>query len=643
MATRLRKNKAARDAISPPAIASGASFFKSISRWTDPSVWVPVLLAAVAFGVYWPSLKSDFVYDGRNEILQEGFVTSLSNLPAICSLKVLSMDLGVTPEDRPGQLFFLMLNAALWGKEPWGYHLSSNLLHATNVALLFVLLRRLIAAEMPALDGRDVFKARLSAATVTLIFALHPIAAEPVAAVNYSSDLLVTFFTLVALLSATAFRPENFRVAVATGLTGTFCAFATVASKESGIAAALLLVVYWFLFRRGEAKGPWLLFLGAGTAVSAAFLAAVFRFAPPNPIPVSYLGGSFSEVFLIQPRFWVFMMGKLIWPVSLSADYTLGDTSGLSLAFALAVLVLVVAMQAWLAAKSRLGALGVAIYWLGLITVSNFIPLHRILADRFYYLPLTGVAMQLCALLLMMLGSRLGFRMAMAFCLVAILPLTRLTLAREEIFSNSFSLWSDTIQSSPGSGTAHYNLGNVFLQQGRLDEAMAQYREALEINPHQADVHNNLGNALLQKGRIDEEMAQYQESLEINPYLAEPHCDFANAFLQKGRLDEAMAQYQEALKINPNYVKAHYNLAHALLQKGRIDEAMIHFQKILEINPDNVATHGNLGIIYIQKGRLNDALTQFQEALRLDPHNSRVQDDLAKAQAMVRQSASPSQ
>ena len=105
--------------------------------------WLPLLLAVVAFLTYWPSLDSDFIYDARYEIFDEGFITNLANLPAVLSLKVLGMN--ILLGDRPGQILYLMLNAALWGKEPWGYHLSSNLLHAANVALLFVFLRRLVA------------------------------------------------------------------------------------------------------------------------------------------------------------------------------------------------------------------------------------------------------------------------------------------------------------------------------------------------------------------------------------------------------------------------------------------------------------------------------------------------------------------
>jgi hypothetical protein len=97
------------------------------------------------------------------------------------------------------------------------------------------------------------------------------------------------------------------------------------------------------------------------------------------------------------------MMGKLLWPAHLSADYTLEnmgrDLDAPSRSRFLA---------SWFCCKSGWrrkagsGALGTAIYWLGLVTVSNFIPLNRILADRFYYLPLAGVAMQLMALLLLM-------------------------------------------------------------------------------------------------------------------------------------------------------------------------------------------------------------------------------------------------
>jgi protein O-mannosyl-transferase len=605
MAKRTRKKQVLVEYVLPQTSAALEPRLQSFFRKSLSDAWLPLLLAAVTFLAYWPSLQSDFVYDARQEILNEGFITSLTNLPTVLSLKVLGMNLMLG--DRPGQILYLMLVAAIWGKEPFGYHLCSNLLHAANVALLFVLFRRLIAAENVNADKRGVTKAPLAAATAALVFALHPISVEPVAGVNYSSDLLVTFFTLLALLAATSFRPESFRASLLAGGAGALCAFAAVTCKESGIAAALLLIGYWFLYRRQESRGPWLCFLGAATFATAAFLAARFLFAPPAEVPSSYLGGSIFQVFWIQPRLWVFMMGKLFWPTQFSADYTLENLSSVSTPLALVILLVMVLLQIWLAGKSRMGALGVAIYWLGLATVSNFIPLSRILGDRFYYLPLAGVAMQLLALCLMTLQSRWGFRLALTPGLVTLLPLAFLTVQRQDVFASELSFWSDTLRASPFSQRAHDGFGSVLLQTGHTDDAIAQFQKALEIDPQYALAHLNLGVALSLKGQANEAISQFQKALDIDPHAALAHNDCGFVLLQQGRADEAIIQYRKALEIEPNLVLAHFGLGRALVQKGRTE----------------------------------DAISEFQEAARLNPDFTAAREELAKAQDTVQQRAGP--
>jgi len=615
MAIRTQQTIAKPDNVSQltPASRGGLSDFRQLAAKT----WIPVLLAAATFWVYWPSLKSDFVYDARIEILQEGFLTSLSNLPAVLSLKVLGMNtlLG----RRPGHLLFLMLLATVCGKTPFGYHLACNLLHAANIALLFVFLRRLVTTELKDLAGTDEWKVQLALVTVVLIFALHPLATETVAGVSFSSDLLVAFFTLLALLAATAFRPENRTAALSIGAGGALCAFAAVTCKESGLAAALLLIVYWALFRRHDAKGPWLSFLIAATVLTVAFLALRFRFNPTGEISEHYLGGSFSQVLWIQPRLWAFMMGKLIWPVGLSADYTMSDVNGISSPLALVIITLVVVFQLWLAFRSRIGALGVACYWLGLVTVSNFIPLYRILADRFYYLPLAGVAMQLLALLLMTLPSRAGFWMALTPLFLAILPLTFLTLTREAVFADEFSLWNDTRQASPFSSLAHYDLGNVLLDKGQLDEARLEFQKALEIDPAYAKAHNNLGNVLLREGQTDKAITEYRRTLALNPYIAETHNNLGDVLLQKGRIDEAMTEFQQAIALKPDFAVAHYDFGIALLQKGNIDAAIDEYKQALRIDPGDAKTHYNLGNALLQKGQKADAMAQYQKTIEIEP------------------------
>jgi tetratricopeptide (TPR) repeat protein len=591
--------------------------------------WTALFLAAVAFLVYWPSLKSDFVYDALVEIKEEGFVTSFSRLPEVLSLQVLGMHLMLA--SRPGHLLYLMLIASICGDQPFGYHLCSNLLHAANVALLFVLLVRLVKAEWTEMAAESLRKVQLTAAGASLIFAVHPLAAETVADVSYSSDLLVAFFTLLTLLAATAFDPANPRRARLPGCAGTLCALAAVCCKESGLAAAGLLVVYWFLFRRREAMAPWLCFLGGAIMVTAAFLTARFVFAAPaDSPPLAYLGGAFSRVFLIQPRLWVFMMGKLVWPFALSADYTPENIQGTTTAIALIVLAGVVGLQGWLAMRSRLGALGVATYWLGLATVSNFIPLYRIVGDRFYYLPMAGVVMQLVAVLLMLYSFRRGLWAAAMVCgLAVIVPLTMLTVARENIFTNQFVFWSETIKVSPFSSNAHSGLGYALFERGEVDAAIAEYREALKINPSYAECYNNLGFGLFVKGRVDDAIAFYRKALQLQPNLVAAHNNLGNALVQKNEMPEAIGELEWAIELNPNVADIRYNLGNLFLKEERKDEALTQFQKAVEIYPEDFEARTNLGLTLSEEGDVDGAIAELQAAVKIAPGYAPAHFDLA--------------
>ena len=87
-------------------------------------------------------------------------------------------------------------------------------------------------------------------------------------------------------------------------------------------------------------------------------------------------------------------------------------------------------------------------------------------------------------------------------------------------------------------------------------------------------------------GELDDAIAEYKQALKIDPTTWKPTSTWALRLALKGNLDEAVAQYQKVLEISPDYAEADYNLGKVLLLKGDLDGAMACLDKTTTGNPD---------------------------------------------------------
>jgi len=163
------------------------------------------------------------------------------------------------------------------------------------------------------------------------------------------------------------------------------------------------------------------------------------------------------------------------------------------------------------------------------------------------------------------------------------------------------------------------NRGNDLLAQGKVEEAVQTFMEAMRMNPENEDVHYDLGLALTRQGKLEEAIQQYLEALRIFPNYVEAHNNLGNLLMRTGRTGEAIQHFEIALKIMPVYASAHNNLGTALQKTGRMDDALLHFQKAVQINPDYWEAHFNVATSYLQQGRKTEARTELETVLRLRP------------------------
>lgn len=127
--------------------------------------------------------------------------------------------------------------------------------------------------------------------------------------------------------------------------------------------------------------------------------------------------------------------------------------------------------------------------------------------------------------------------------------------------------------------------GNRLAQQGRLSEAVTQYRRAIAARTDFPQALCNLGNALMALGKEDEALQAWRRAVAADPAYALPYSNLGAALSQRGELHEAIAHLRRAVDLKPDFVDALDNLAKALLAAGHAAEALDCARRAIAIKP----------------------------------------------------------
>ena len=93
----------------------------------------------------------------------------------------------------------------------------------------------------------------------------------------------------------------------------------------------------------------------------------------------------------------------------------------------------------------------------------------------------------------------------------------------------------------------HFRYGDVLVEQGKMDEAAAEFREAIRIDPNLAEAHVYLGTILGHQTKLDEAIAEFREAIRIEPNLAEAHAYLGKVLGHQGKLNEAARSLRTAV------------------------------------------------------------------------------------------------
>lgn len=165
------------------------------------------------------------------------------------------------------------------------------------------------------------------------------------------------------------------------------------------------------------------------------------------------------------------------------------------------------------------------------------------------------------------------------------------------------------------------------LKQGFYDLAKHNYKAAEQTfakatikDPNKPYPHIFLGISLYWQGKLEEAMAEYRAALDIDPENAQAHQLMGIAYAWKGEVNPALKEFQAAYKKEPNRADVNMNLGSTYGALNDYENSLFHFRRAVELEPRHPLYVYQLGSLYEFLGRDEMAKESFKKAIKLYPY-----------------------
>jgi tetratricopeptide (TPR) repeat protein len=524
----------------------------------------------------------------------------------------------------------------------WFFHLTNLLIHAATALLVWRLICRLHEDRRVAL-------------VAALLFAVHPLAVEPIAWLNGRMMSLSALFCLAAL---NVFEDWDRRPRVWLAMLGILLVVLAMASKVQ-----LGLPILMVLLRAAHARRPrgaWWGLVAACAAITVAFtLIDVHLTNRINVLATAAqtLQGSRVARTLLALG-WYFQ--RFVLPVGLASFHPVGRLVTWSSAGVIPALVTVVLVGAAVGVSfrwTRVGAIGLA--WF-LATVAATLPLvpsrNVMVAERYVYLPNVGLCWAVAALAvfayrrfgttassagealrLVPQASSLHLKQAripavrpgdrervmQGLGILGLIGLTAMSWHVASFYRNDIANSSHIVALYPNTVGTWTQLAWDYHRAGQYREAIEAARHDLANNPQAAASRANqvIGMCQLQLGDAAGAVESLKTAVRADPTDARAYYRLGQVCERAGRLDEATAAYQRAIERRSDYSAAAVALGRLLCGAGEVSEGVKLYERVLADDPYDADAALALAEAEIASGRETAAAARLRRLLAWMPEN----------------------
>ncbi|QRK04827.1 tetratricopeptide repeat protein [Archangium violaceum] len=477
---------------------------------------------------------------------------------------------------RPLVHVTFLLCHAIFGLQPWGYHLLLLVGHAAVSALVYLVGLIFCARRQSG---------PLAALAAGLLFAVHPIHTESVAWISSVNDVAMTLGALAAAWWMMTSGP---------GLTGRcllagLALFFALLFKEPAVLLPAMVFVYDFVVgSRAWSLRQW---MGRYAPLLVALvLYAALRLPALSGAPrtLHYMSlGTWGLILNILPLLAQYL-GGLVLPLELNAVHVFkpitspADPQLIAGVGALAGLV-VAALLLWRRAPTAF----VALVWCLLAVVPQlYIPVLGVNAfsERYLYLPSVGFLLLVGWVLEELERWRPTARPWLLGGLAMVVVAGGVATAlRNRVWYDNLTLWSDTVSKSPEEPSVQAGMGSALLKRGMPTEAIAHLELARKSNP---EVLSDLAVAYAQTGRLLEAESVLREVIRFEPENAGGWLNLCLVRKNLKQLPSALEACETAARLEPRLPEVRTSFGQLLWLQGRVSEAEQQLREALALNPD---------------------------------------------------------
>lgn len=567
--------------------------------------WLHLLLIAGAVVVtYGPVLRAGFMYDDRFFVQENPAIRHWSSAPSFFTAPVTSQaSLAWQGIWRPLRSLSYLLDHQLWGLDPAAFHRTNVALHAANACLFYFLVLLLSGNAAAALAA-------------ALLFALHPAQTEAVAWISSRGDLLFALFALGSLILYQLTKRRHRALLLAGSL---LCFVLAMLAKETAIVLPALLMLTDRLMpgddRTGMVPQRWVAYALFWSLAIIYFITRRVVLGAAGQCP--YWGDSFFTTLFTMVRVAADYVRLVVWPWPLHVDYvyalstTLLDWRVIGCALLLAGLTLLAVLDL---RGQRTFAWAWGWFAIALLPVSNLIPITALLAERFLYLPLMGIAAWAALRWSALPKNRIRcLPLALVLCVFA-----GLSIKRNLEWRDPLTFWQAEARREPRSFIAQGYLGGLYLEQGRADSAEVHYLRSAAIEPRYAVAQAGLARLYADRGAYPLALQHIMTWLAVLPDDAEAWSLRGICSAGAGDYQVAELSFEQAVRLRPGLRDAWFNLGLLYQLQRRPGEAVGAFQRAIELSgSDSAALEARVdAAIAAEQVDRTAAVAAWGEALR---------------------------